>query len=179
MSLRTIAEIKTAQWAGGAVLDMQITDAFPNGSSVMERMIAGTEVTNWMRTVLHVKKMATSGVKIEDAFPKSGLATFQTIVAMLQTRMMTCALETTGSALNQSSNVTTTSVFQEDGLVIMMTIAAMDRMKLTAKIKCAQPINSNVTLGTVSKRISNVTESETVWVCNRAKDTTIVQLFDQ
>ena len=69
MSLHTFAETETVQLVGAVVLVMLTTAAFPNGCSVMEKMIVEMDQTNFRKIVQLVKKKETLNAKIEDVFP--------------------------------------------------------------------------------------------------------------
>merc|ERR1719477_70784 len=131
-NLPTAADTETAQKDGEDVRATQTTDASLNGYSAMARMTVEMELTNCLKIAPNVRKRATSSVETKGVYPKGGCVILKTIAATTLMKMMKRVRADTENALNQNSAVATTSVFLQDGDVIMMTTAVMAVMNQTA-----------------------------------------------
>ena len=105
-----------------------------------------------MRIVHLVKKRAISDAETDDAFPNDGFAILKMIVETTRTKVNRLVKDATENVPNLNSDATMTSVFRDDGNVIMMMIAVTDPMKTCAKTTPVQLASSNVIRGIALKK---------------------------
>ena len=105
-----------------------------------------------MRIVHLVKKRAISDAETDDAFPNDGFAILKMIAETTRTKVNRLVKDATENVPNLNSDATMTSVFRDDGNVIMMMIAVTDPMKTCAKTTPVQLANSNVIRGIALKK---------------------------
>merc|ERR1719186_600122 len=161
----TCVGIKTAQPDGRDVQATPITDAFQSGCSVTERMIAGTAVMNFQKTVTNVKRKETLRAGTRDVFRKDGFVTLKMIAVITRMKMMKCAREDIERVQSPSFDAEMTNAYRLAGGAIMMMIvetAAMNQPVLTLNVP-QKDLSAH--LGTVSSLSSNVTGIKIATTC--------------
>lgn len=118
MNLLTCVVREIVQLDGSGVLVNQITDAFQNGFSAMERTTAATTATSFQKIVLSVNPKQISNVRIIAAFRNSGLAISLMIVVTDLMNLKLNARENIENVPSPNSAVITENVFQADGDVV-------------------------------------------------------------
>merc|ERR1719317_23999 len=131
-NLPTAADTETAQKDGEDVRATPTTDASLNGYSAMVRMTVETELMNCPKIAQNVRKRVISSVETKGVYPKGGCVILKMIAATTLMKMMKCVRADTENAPNQNSDVAMTSVFLQDGDVIMMTTVVMEATSPTA-----------------------------------------------
>ncbi|KAL5275372.1 hypothetical protein ACFFRR_001328 [Megaselia abdita] len=134
---------------GNAALDNQITDAFLNGYSAMEKMIVGTIATNYQKTVLNVIQSRTLSVPTIDVFQSNGLVTFPMIAVMEAMKLRPFVKEIIVSVQSLSSIVVTANAYHQDGAVTTKMIVVIIPTNRTVKATNARTELSSAPLDIV------------------------------
>jgi hypothetical protein len=170
MSPLTCVGTKTVPPDGRDVQGTPITDAFQNGYSATERMIAGMAVMSFHKTVTSVRRRETLHAGTRDVFRSDGFVTLKMIAVITPMRMTQCAQEDIESAQSPSLDAEMTNAYRPAGGAIMTMIAATGAMNQTVLTLNVPQKDLSAHLGTVSSHSSNATGIKIATTCPTSWD---------